>query len=238
MIPKKIHYCWFGGGSLPAKEQECIASWAKLLPDYEIVRWDESRFDIDSTAFTQEAYRAKKYAFVADYVRVFALKREGGIYLDTDVEVIRPLDDLLDCSFLSGFETDGVIQTGVIGSEPDSFMINKIYEYYEGRSFIKSNGEFDKTPNSAIIAQLMRNLGFQLRNQHEAKDRICLYPSEYFCPINQATWEIRVTDKTYCIHYLSGSWLPMKDRLSRKMKTLIGTLFGYKFVEKIRNIFK
>jgi len=238
MIPKKIHYCWFGNGKLPEKEQKCIESWRKMLPDYELVCWDENNFDINSTQFTKEAYLAKKYAFVADYVRIFVLKQEGGIYLDTDVEVIRSFDDLLQCAFFSGYETDGVIQTGVIGCEPNSSFISKIYEYYNNRAFIKPDGTFDQTPNSAIIANLMKKQGISMKNKRHSYQELELYPSDYFCPINQATWEIKVTNNTYCIHYLSGSWLSKKDRLSRQLKTIIGSVFGYKVVEQLRNLFR
>lgn len=238
MIPKKIHYCWFGKGKIPNKELKCINSWRRLLPDFEIIRWDETNFDVNSVVFTKEAYQAKKYAFVADYVRIHALKNEGGIYLDTDVEVIRPFNDLLQCNFLSGFEIDGVIQTGVIGSAAGSDMINKIFEYYKGRVFLKENGEYDQKPNSAIIADLMKEMNISLENKKHSFNGIMLYPSEYFCPINQATWEIVPTSNTYCIHYLSGSWLPFRDRCNRKLKSFIGKYFGFTLVEYLRSIFK
>lgn len=235
MIPKKIHYCWFGKAKMPMRERHCITSWKKYLQDYEFILWDEERFNVDSAAFTKEAYKAGKYAFVADYVRVYALCKEGGIYLDTDVEVIKPLDDLLDCSFLTGFETENIIQTGLIGAETTSSVIMQMFDYYRDRHFI-INDKMDQTPNSVILAEIIKSLGFELNNQYQCRNGIFLYPAEYFCPINQATWEVRPTRNSYCIHYLSGSWLPVHDRINRRLKTIIGRVFGYGLIEKVRRL--
>lgn len=223
---------------MPTKECKCIESWKKKLPDYEIVRWDESKFDINSAIFVKEAYQARKFAFVADYVRVYALLHEGGIYLDTDIEIIKSLTPLLNCSFLTGFETFGVIQTGLIGSEAGHFLIKKMYDYYQERHFIIERELFDQTPNSVILANIIAEEGFVLNNTRQSKNNIDIYPSDYFCPINQATWEILTTSNTYCIHYLSGSWLPVKDRITRKLKFIIGNVFGFKIVAKIRKILR
>lgn len=235
MIPKKIHYCWFGGKPMPRKEQKCVESWKKKMPEYEIVRWDENNFDINSSFFTKEAYSVKKFAFVADYVRVYVLFHEGGIYLDTDVEIVKSLTPLLQCSFLTGFETEGVIQTGLIGCEAHNALIKKLFDYYQGRHFFLSNKKFDETPNSAILAILIGKEGFLLNNVFQKKKGIEIYPSDFFCPIDQATWEVHPTENTYCIHYLSGSWLPFKDRMTRKLKTWIGNMFSFKLVRIIRN---
>lgn len=221
---------------MPPKECRCIESWKKKMPDYEIVRWDESNFDVNSLTFVKEAYQARKYAFVADYVRVYALFHEGGIYLDTDIEIVKSLTPLLGCSFLTGFETLGVIQTGVIGCEAGHFIIKKMYDYYQERHFKINNKSLDQTPNSVILANIIAKEGFVLNNTRQSKKNIEIYPSDYFCPINQATWEIMTTSNTYCIHYLSGSWLPVKDRMIRKIKAIMGNLFGFNIVAKIRKI--
>lgn len=223
---------------MPSKEQKCVESWRKKLPEYEFIKWDESCFDISSTPFTREAYQAKKYAFVSDYVRVYALFNEGGIYLDTDVEVVKSFTPLLNCSFLTGFETNGVIQTGVIGCEARNDMIRKLYDYYQNRHFILDSNNFDQTPNSAILALLLKEENFLLDNTFQRKGGIEIYPSDFFCPIDQATWEIKPTENTYCVHYLSGSWLPLRDKMSRKVKCLLGEMFGFKLVRTIRNFIR
>lgn len=235
MIPKKIHYCWFGGGKIPARELRCIASWKKFLPDFELVLWDESRFDVNSVFFTKEAYEAKKFAFVADYVRLFALLNEGGVYLDTDVEIIRPFDDFMKFDAFGSFETPLVVQTGVIGSVSNGNLIKKMFEYYRDRHFLLADGSFDQIPNSKIITDMLIKDGLELKNLHQSLTSFEIFPSDYFCPINQATWEIVVTPNTYCIHYLSGSWLPKKNRFTRLLKSLVGGLFGFKFVKSVRS---
>lgn len=236
MIPKKIHYCWFGKGILPIREKRCIESWKKFMPDFEFILWDEIRFDVNSVPFTQEAYQVKKYAFVADYVRLFALSTEGGIYLDTDVEIIRPLYPLLEYDAFGGFETNLVIQTGVIGSIANGIFVSKMFEYYQNRHFLLLDGSFDQTPNSAVFSNLLRGEGLVLNNLQQSLAGIEIFPSDYFCPINQATWEIKVTENSYCIHYLSGSWLSKSERITRALKSLIGHVFGFKAVENIRNM--
>ena len=238
MIPKIIHYCWFGGRPIPAKEQKCMKSWHRFLPDFEIVRWDESRFDINSTPFTKEAYAAGKYAFVADYVRLYALSTFGGVYMDTDIEIIKPIYDLLELEAFGGFETDDVIQTGIIGSTSNGTFVKNMFEYYKNRHFIQEDGCYDQTPNSAIFARLLiQEWGnLSLKNERISLPDIELYPSEYFCPIDQATWGITTTPNTYCIHYLSGSWLPVSAKITRKIKSIVGNIFGFETVRKIRNM--
>lgn len=216
-----------------------MKSWRKFLPDFQIMRWDENSFDVDSTPFTKEAYAAGKYAFVADYVRLYALNRFGGIYLDTDVQLIKPLYDLLECEAFGGFETDNIIQTGIIGSIANGTFVKNMFEYYECKHFLKNDGEYDQTPNSAIFAHLLSRQGggnTPLENKRMSLSCIELYPSEYFCPIDQVTWKITTTQNTYCIHYLSGSWLPLSARIKRKIKSVIGNIFGFDAVQKIRDL--
>lgn len=237
MIPKIIHYCWFGGKDLPKLEKRCLESWSRILPDFTIKRWDESNFPIEDYPFAKDAYAKKKYAFVADVARLHALFYEGGIYLDTDVEVIKSLDDFLKYNLVMGFETDNVIQTGVICACKSNRTIKNMLDYYATLS------EFDPASggdvaNSALFADMFRQIGINLQNRNFFSEELVLFSSEYFCPINQATWEISPTNNTYCIHYLSGSWLPKKDRISRKLKSLIGKYLGFGFVAKLRSYFK
>lgn len=235
MIPKIIHYCWFGAGSKSRLIKKCIASWQKYLPDYEFVLWNESNFDLSRYPFAKEAYDCRKYAFVADVARLHALTEYGGIYLDTDVEVLRSFDNLLALKAFIGFEQTGVIQTGVIGAEPHHHVIEEMLEYYIRR------GGFDRVAdgtvaNSTLFADYFKRTGIPLTDRTAHYESISLFASECFCPINQATQEIVVTPQTYCIHYLAGSWLPVRDRFTRWIKSYMGNWFGFGFIDKARRL--
>ena len=151
MIPKKIHYCWFGGKELPELAKKCIASWEKFCPDYEIIRWDESNFNINICKYVTEAYQNKKFAFVTDYVRLYAMHTQGGIYMDTDVELTKNLDIFLDNQGFSGFESEEHIPTGIMASEKGFSLFEELLSYYTDRSFVKEDGALDTTTNVEII---------------------------------------------------------------------------------------
>ena len=237
MIPKKIHYCWFGNGKMPLREQRCIDSWKKFMPDFELVLWNESNFDVYAVPFTKEAYELKKYAFVSDYVRLFALVNEGGIYLDTDVEIIKPFYQFIKYQAFGSFETPNVVQTGVVGSVANGVLVKKMFSYYQDKKFVLADGSLNQVPNSKILTDILLDEGLVLNNSQQSLPSFELFPTDYFCPINQATQEITVTENTYCIHYLSGSWLPRKDRYTRALKVLLGKLVGFKSVHKFRTLF-
>jgi mannosyltransferase OCH1-like enzyme len=237
MIPKKIHYCWFGKGKMPSRELKCIASWKNYMPEYELILWNESNFNIDSNSFTKEAYQKKKYAFVSDYVRLYVLINEGGIYLDTDVELLKSLDFFSKYDAFGSFETPFVIQTGVIGSISNGVLVKRMFEYYRNRKFILTDGSLNQIPNSKILTDILLEEGLTLNNKQQSLPSFELFPTDYFCPINQATQEIIITKDTYCIHYLSGSWLSADDRFKRTCKAVIGKSFGFKAVATIRGVF-
>ena len=151
MIPKIIHYCWFGGNPLPKSAEKCIKSWKKYCPDYEIIEWNESNFDINSNQYVREAYENKKYAFVTDYVRLYAMYNYGGIYMDTDVEVLKPLDCFLDNHAFSGFESSGYIPTGLMASEKEFPLFRELLKYYGNRAFVNPDGSFDTTTNTLVM---------------------------------------------------------------------------------------
>ena len=154
MIPKIIHYCWFGNKPIPTKEQKCMKTWQNILPEYKIIRWDENSFDINSNPFTKEAYRLKKYAFVADYVRLYALTTFGGIYLDTDIEIIRSLDDLLaKHKSFGGFETPNMLQTGVLACEKGNTIFE---EFFKGKT-VEEIKEFFATSCSDLNGRPLIN---------------------------------------------------------------------------------
>lgn len=208
MIPKIIHYCWFGRGEKSATIKRYIASWHKYLPDYEFKEWNEDNFDVNQNQYVKEAYESKKYAFVTDYVRLYALYNEGGIYMDTDVEVLSTFDPFLHHTAFSGFETDGNVPTGMMAAEKGSVWAKDLLDGYVHRRFILPDGTFDMTTNTTVITKYMLEKGLILNNTYQDFPRLCtMYPSEYFCPKDHRTGLVKCTDKTVCIHHFAGSWL-------------------------------
>ena len=207
MIPKIIHYCWFGRGEMPELALKCIESWHKYMPDYEYKLWNEDNFDINSNQYVKEAYEARKYAFVTDYVRLYALFTEGGIYMDTDVEVLKPYDDLLDLTGFTGYEGSKYQPpvTGTMASIAGGEWVKEQLSVYEGLHFVKEDGSYDTTTNTIRISNVMKAGGFiQDGKKGQYKD-MHIFPSEFFCP-RQTTGEFFLTNNTYCDHHFMGSW--------------------------------
>lgn len=210
MIPKIIHYCWFGNGEIPDLTIKCIESWKKYLPDYEIIVWNEHKFDIALYRFAAEAYHEKKYAFVSDVCRLYALKHMGGIYLDTDVEFIKPLNDnLLFNNAFTGYEDNLLFSCAIMGSVKNGNWIDDLLAHYENRSFYKVDGSLDVNPNTEIITEFMQQeKGVAINNKFQKIEEYCtIYPSDYFCPKSWKTLKVKITANTYCIHHFAGSWL-------------------------------
>lgn len=218
MIPKIIHYCWFGRGPLPELAQKCIASWKKYLPDYEIKEWNEDNFDVNIIPYTAEAYQAKKYAFVSDYARFWILYQYGGIYFDTDVEVIRPIDDIVERGNFMGFETDPKLQVKADASEasvnpglgmgvaPGLGIIKKMLDFYEGRHFEFIPGGIGQLTIVHIATEVLLKAGLEQQHGIQQVNDIWIYPAEYFCPINLKTGRIHVKPNTRTIHHYAGTW--------------------------------
>ena len=214
MIPKIIHYCWFGRGSMPKLAYKCIDSWSRLLPDYEIKLWNEDNFDLNLSPYAKEAYEARKFAFVTDYVRLHVLYNEGGIYMDTDVEVLKNLDNFLSYPAFSGFEGDKYVPTGIMASEKEGFWVKEQLEYYKDRHFILSDGSFDMKTNSQIISGIMESNGFLLKNSYQIyKNCMHIFPKDFFSPIQFG--KIILTGNTHCIHHFAGSWNPERMKFKR-----------------------
>jgi hypothetical protein len=223
IIPKKIHYCWFGRGDMPKLALKCIESWKRILPDYQIKRWDENNFDININEYVRQAYRAKKYAFVTDYVRLYALYSEGGIYMDTDVEVLKSLDKFLHHEVFTGFESSDKIQTGLIGAKPQNSWIKENLLVYENKGFIKADGSYDMKTNVILITEMSKKMGFKKGNEFQIfGDGVAIYPTEYFCPIDYRTNELNLTNNTYAIHHFAGSWLPWRQKIKVKVRKIVG----------------
>ena len=206
MIPKIIHYCWFGRGEMSPLAKRCIQSWKKYLPDYQIMEWNEENFNLDLYPYAREAYDHNKYAFVADVCRLYALYTVGGIYMDTGVEVVKSYDPFLHHSAFSGYETDKVT-TGIIGSEKGGEWARHNLEYYSGRHFIMPDGKMDQTVNVVTICNYMDTLGFRHDGSYQDfPGIITVYPWDFFCPKSYYDGVIRSTDNTVAIHHFEGSW--------------------------------
>lgn len=233
MIPKKIHYCWFGGNPLPEEARKCIASWKKFLPDYEIKEWNEQNFDINSNLYVQQAYESRKFAFVTDYVRLYALVTEGGIYMDTDVEVIKSFDPFLHHNAFSGFENNNYVPTGMMASEKAGKWATELLEEYDHRAFVNDDGTFDITSNTVTITRYMLKVGLTQNNTfQDFPGLITIYPADYFCPKDHGTGLIKLTDNSVCIHHFACSWLPHKVRFLHKCKVLAYRIFGERIMSK------
>lgn len=207
MIPKTIHYCWFGRGEMPEIVIRCIESWHKYMPDYKYIIWNEDNFNLDSNQYAKEAYQAHKYAFVSDYVRLFALYHYGGIYFDTDVEVFKSFDNLLGFKAFAGFEGSKVIPLGtcVLASEPQGEWVKEQLGYYQSRHFLNKDGSMDMTTNVSFVSSKMRENGFVQNGMEQDYKDLHVFPVEYFSP-RQTTGEYFRTENTYCDHLGLGSW--------------------------------
>ena len=238
MIPKIIHYCWFGRNPLPELAQKCIASWKKYLPDYEIKEWNEDNFDVNIIPYTAEAYKAKKYAFVSDYARFWILYKYGGIYFDTDVEVIRPIDDIISKGNFMGCETDaskdgsdacsvapglglGVNPGLGLGVNPGLGLVKKMLDYYEGKHFVHEAVMKNQITVVHIATQVLRENGLKDMVGIQEVAGCFIYPSEYFCPINVTTGRIHVEKNTRTIHHYAGTWVDKKFSMKELVKRMI-----------------
>lgn len=223
MIPKIIHYCWFGKGEMAQLAKDCIDSWHRYMPDYQYKLWDESNFDVNSNQYTKEAYEAKKYAFVSDYVRLWALYHEGGIYMDVDFEVYKSFDTLLNLDAFAGFEGSKhlPVMMGVIGSQKCGLWVKEQLDNYQGRGFIKEDGSCDLTTNVQFISAKMREHGLIQNGEQQVYKDLTIFPVDYFSPM-QTTGEYFRTENTYCEHKGLNSWSEHGGGWKMKLKKVIG----------------
>lgn len=214
MIPKIIHYCWFGRGDMPQLARDCIASWRRFMPDWDYKLWNEDNFDVYSIPYVKEAYEAKKYAFVSDYVRLFALMTEGGVYMDTDVEVLKSYEPLLTLTGFTGYEGSKTHPpvTGTMASEAGLLWVRNQISEYDGLHFVLDDGRFDLTTNTQRITTQMCKKGFVPDGRYQVFEGMHIFPTEYFCP-KQTTGELLITKDTYCNHHFMGTWNDRKKQL-------------------------
>lgn len=247
-IPKVIHYCWFGGKELPELAQRCILSWKKYCPEYKIIEWNESNFDLNICQYVREAYNEKKWAFVSDYVRFWVLYNYGGIYVDTDVEFIKPIDTILENGAYMGCERVIPQMSELNGSSNFKFMINpglglaapanhffvkEVLESFHSRSFYKESGEVDLTTIVDTTTFALKKYGYVDSNVIQNVAGFTIYPQSYFCPQDYITGDLIITDDTYSIHHYTASWKSDKEKKQFKVLQMfqkkLGIKLGYKF---------
>lgn len=223
MIPKIIHYCWFGRAEMPELALKCIESWHKYMPDWEYRLWNEENFDVNSTPYTKEAYEAGKFAFVSDYVRLKALYEIGGLYMDVDFEVLKSFDGLMnDNEAFAGFEGSKhlPVMMGVCASKAGGIWVKEMLDSYRDRHFIV-DGKMDLTPNVTFLTRIMHDNGFvQNGKMHKYKD-LTVFPVDYFCP-RQTTGEYFKTENTYCESRCLSSWSEGKRMWKNTLRRIVG----------------
>lgn len=245
MIPKKIHYCWFGNNELPEIVARCLSNWEEVMPDYEIIRWDETNYNVNKCEFISNAYKNKKWAFVSDYARLDVLYTYGGIYLDTDVKVIKPFDSLLNLKGFCGFESgkkneNEYVNVGLaIGMEKGLNIGKILLDEYRTRNFNDNIHSLEKITCPVLQTKTLTEHGLVRNNKKQVVKGMTIFPTEYFCPLDQYTGKCNITNNTYSIHLYSATWFDSVDRNRRQLRikyskygvlisNIVSTLIAYK----------
>lgn len=234
-IPKKIHFCWFGKNEKSELAKKCLSSWKKELSDYEFIEWNEDNFDINSVTYVRKAYEKKKYSFVADYVRIYALYYQGGIYLDLDVEVKKSFNCFLKNQLFFGFEDDNHVSTGIIGAVKKHFFIKELIDYYHEQQ------EFNLRTNVDLITQKLCFYGLKEKNINQSicNEKITIYSSDYFSPLEFGKVSPKVTNNTITVHWFEGTWqndkkFRLKLQIVKILKSLLGTRLYYFILRRLK----
>lgn len=235
MIPKIIHYCWFGKGEKGKKIEKYINTWKEKMPDYKIIEWNETNFNIESNEYVKKAYDLKKYAFVSDYVRLQALYNYGGIYFDTDIEVVENFDEFLEKDKnIFGFELEHKVMTGVMISMPKSNIIKEFLNYYNNKKIINEFGNIELIPNTTIFTELLLKKGLILNNKEQEFSDFIIYPIEFFTGFDLKNSCVLKTEDTKTIHHYNYSWSSPKLKLSVKLKRIFSKILGRNVYNKLR----
>lgn len=237
MIPKIIHYCWFGRKPLTPLAQKCIASWRKFFPDYEIREWNEDNFDVNIVPYSAGAYKSGKYAFVSDYARFWVLYQYGGMYFDTDVEVIRPMDDVLENGPFMGLELLGekmAVAPGLgLAAHSEMPLYKTILDRYETLPFLLTDGSINPCMMIPMVTELLKEKGLKGDGSIEHIDGIDIYPPEWFNPYDDALGKLQKTDNTRTIHWYAKSWLPAEPAWKVRTKRVLRRILGKNIVMKL-----
>lgn len=239
-IPKIIHYCWLGKNEKSNFVKQCIESWKQNAPDYEIKEWNEDNFPFEiikfKSRYVTEAIDNRAWAFVTDYMRLHILYNEGGIYLDTDVELRKPLDLLLDHKSFMSFESENTLCTAVIGSQAKQDWVKFLLDCYDKRSFIVDN-RLDKKPNSQYLIEILKQrYNIEIKNKQQSLNcGLIVYSSEYFSPKNYATMKLTITENTFAIHHYSGGWKSNTGKLKDMIVAIITRIIGESSMNTLKN---
>lgn len=238
MIPKIIHYCWFGGNEKSALINKCIDSWKRYFPDYDIKEWNESNFDVRCNTYVSQAYEAKKWAFVSDYARFYILEKEGGLYFDTDVEVIRSFEHLLGNAPFTAFETDEYVNPGLIlySPAPHNEIFRKTLDWYNSASFMDENGEPIPHTVCTVFTDILKEYGFKSGGQEQVCGGMILYSKDYFNPYDDATGRMMKTENTYTIHWYAKSWISPWMRIRSKITQVFHRIFGVDCFRRLKKM--
>lgn len=218
LIPKRIHYCWFSGNPTPQPLQRCIDSWKRFCPDYEIIRWDEKNYDISKNKYMEQAYAHEKWGYIPDYARLDILYHYGGIYLDTDVELLHSLDALLYQPAFCSTEKWGIVNMGISGAQPGNPVLRQILESREGMSFVNPDGSENLMSSGVSDTLPLVSIGLVTNGETQciAKGEMIVYASDFFHPFDYISGETHITDHTFSIHHFSGTWLSTQAQEARK----------------------
>ena len=245
MIPKVIHYCWFGGKPLDALGEKCLKSWKKYFPDYEIIRWDESNVDLTSCQYIKEAYAAKKWAFVSDYIRFKIMYEHGGVYFDTDVEVVRTFDDILKNGSFMGCEQPDLkkgmrVAPGLgFAVEPGLDVIREIIDHYESSSFYNDDGSLNlQLTVVERTTNILRQHGLKESMDSQQVAGLTVYATDYFCPIHADTHQMSMTANTHSIHWYAGSWVEPMVKFRSSVYRILSRMFGENAANRIRKVIR
>lgn len=241
MIPKIIHYCWFGGNPKTAKMEKCIASWKKFCPDFQIIEWNEKNFIIDEQCqFVREAYENKKFAFVSDVARLKIIFENGGVYLDTDVELLKPIDELLQCKAFFGWQDDKYVANGLgFGAEKGNSIVGENLSCYLHTSFINSDGSFNMKACPVYTTKILQQYGLELQNNSiQRLAEAVIYPVEYFNPLDDATNRLNITEKTYSIHWYAKTWVSKRNRIRNRITRIFHRYFGVNCFEPLKRVIR
>ena len=240
MIPKKIHYCWFGGNPLPKSARKYIKTWKKYFPDYEIIEWNEDNFSINYNDYVNQAYMNKKYAFVADVARLYALKQQGGIYFDTDIEILRRPDNFFqNGEVIMAFESNRIIMTGFFAAKKDNKFIADWLNSYDSMKFLNDDGSFDETPNTFRVSSLLKQYGMiENGEKQELSNGVIIYPKEIFGAYDVDNSGYVINKDTVLVHHCKNSWMPLSYKVKDVPKRLLAKCIGVERVKKVRKIIK
>lgn len=238
-IPKKIHYCWFGGNPLSELAKKCINSWKQFFPDYEIIQWDETNFDVNKTDFMKKAYMDKKWAFVSDVARLLIVYENGGLYFDTDVEVIKSFDDILSDghSAFFGFEKEGIVSSGLgFGAEKGNQFLKELFQVYADIDYNEYREDLAKIACPVLTTRFLEENGLKKNNLRQDIDGVTIYPWEYFAPMDYFTGKIKKTKNTHTVHWYSASWQTGEQHRAFEKSRRMNRLFGRKISDNITGI--